>query len=108
MERRRQSATRGGVAHSRAMARIESALASKKPGAQMLLQVHDELVFEVAGDEVGKTLPVIRHVMEEAARPAVSPSQTSSAPPSLARPAPERYASLTLLCGPERPFTGED
>jgi hypothetical protein len=92
----------------RALARMEPALAGKKLGAQILLQVHDELVFEVAGDEVEKTLPVIRHVMEEAARPAVSPNQPSSAPPSLARRAPERYASLTLLCGPERPFTGED
>ena len=32
----------------RAMIRMEPALAQKKLGAQMLLQVHDELVFEVA------------------------------------------------------------
>ena len=56
----------------RAMIRMEEALAKKKLGAQMLLQVHDELVFEVPEKEVEKTLPVIKHVMEEAAMPAVS------------------------------------
>ncbi len=56
----------------RAMIRMEPALAKKKLGAQMLLQVHDELVFEVAEEEVEKTLPVIKHVMEDAPHPAVS------------------------------------
>ena len=37
----------------------------------MLLQVHDELVFEVPDEEVEDTLPLIRHVMEKAAEPAV-------------------------------------
>ncbi len=56
----------------RAMIRMEPALAKKKLGAQMLLQVHDELVFEVADGEVDKTLPVIKQVMEDAPMPAVS------------------------------------
>jgi DNA polymerase-1 len=56
----------------RAMVRMEGALAKKKLNAQMLLQVHDELVFEVPDDEVDKTLPVVKSVMEEAPMPALS------------------------------------
>jgi DNA polymerase-1 len=56
----------------RAMIRIEPALAKAKLKAQMLLQVHDELVFEVPQDEVDRTLPVIKRVMEDAPMPAVS------------------------------------
>jgi DNA polymerase-1 len=56
----------------RAMIRMDPALTKKKLNAQMLLQVHDELVFEVPEKEVEKTLPVIKRVMEEAAMPAVS------------------------------------
>jgi DNA polymerase-1 len=56
----------------RAMIRMEDALASEKLGAQMLLQVHDELVFEVPDSEVEKTLPVVKRVMVDAPHPAVS------------------------------------
>jgi len=56
----------------RAMARMEGALATHNLSAQMLLQVHDELVFEVAEPEVERTIPVIKRVMEEAPMPAVS------------------------------------
>ena len=38
------------------MVRMDAALAKQKLNAQMLLQVHDELVFEVPEDEVEKTL----------------------------------------------------
>jgi DNA polymerase-1 len=55
----------------RAMARMEAALAEAKLSAMMLLQVHDELIFEVPDDEVEATLPVVRTVMEGAAEPAV-------------------------------------
>ncbi len=55
----------------RAMTRIEDALAAKKLSAQMLLQVHDELIFEVPEKEVAATLPVVRHVMQDAPFPAV-------------------------------------
>ncbi|MGJ4950996.1 DNA polymerase I [Bradyrhizobium sp. HKCCYLS20291] len=55
----------------RAMTRVEEALAQKKLSAQMLLQVHDELIFEVPDDEVAATLPVVQHVMQDAPFPAV-------------------------------------
>jgi DNA polymerase-1 len=55
----------------RAMIRMEDALAAKKLSAQMLLQVHDELIFEVPNDEVTATLPVVQHVMQDAPFPAV-------------------------------------
>ena len=55
----------------RAMIRMDEALADAKLSARMLLQVHDELVFEVPDDEVAATLPVVQRVMEEAAHPAV-------------------------------------
>jgi DNA polymerase-1 len=55
----------------RAMTRMEDALAQKRLSAQMLLQVHDELIFEVPNDEVAATLPVVQHVMQDAPFPAV-------------------------------------
>jgi DNA polymerase-1 len=55
----------------RAMIRMDGALAERKLSARMLLQVHDELVFEAPEEEVEATLPVIRRVMEEAPHPAV-------------------------------------
>ncbi len=56
----------------RAMIRIEPELEKAKLRAQMLLQVHDELIFEVPDEEVAKTLPAIKRVMEDAPHPAVS------------------------------------
>jgi DNA polymerase I len=56
----------------RAMIRMDAALAKSKLSAQMLLQVHDELVFEVPDSEVEKTLPVITKVMVDAPLPALS------------------------------------
>src|SRR5262249_54634009 len=58
----------------RAMVRMDGAFARHKLSARMLLQVHDELVFEVVEGEVANTIPVIRKVMEEAPLPAVSMS----------------------------------
>jgi DNA polymerase I len=55
----------------RAMVRMEAALTKEKLAAQMLLQVHDELVFELPDEEVGKTLPVVKKVMEQAPLPAL-------------------------------------
>jgi DNA polymerase-1 len=55
----------------RAMIRMEDELEAKKLSAQMLLQVHDELIFEVPDGEVEKTLPVVQKVMQDAPFPAV-------------------------------------
>ena len=55
----------------RAMIRMEDALRAERLSARMLLQVHDELVFEAPDDEVEATLPVISRVMTEAPFPAV-------------------------------------
>ena len=56
----------------RAMIRMDTALARKKLTGRMLLQVHDELVFEVPDAEVATTLPVVTAVMMEAPLPARS------------------------------------
>jgi DNA polymerase-1 len=56
----------------RAMIRMDAALAKQKLSAMMLLQVHDELVFEVPDAEVEKTLPVVKAVMVDAPMPALS------------------------------------
>ena len=55
----------------RAMVRMEAALAEAKLSALMLLQVHDELVFEAPDDEVEATLPVVKKVMVDAPEPAL-------------------------------------
>ena len=51
----------------RAMKRIEPALMKAKLNARMLLQVHDELVFEVPKDEAKETAALVKKVMEAAA-----------------------------------------
>lgn len=54
----------------RAMIRMDGALEAAGLSARMLLQVHDELIFEIEDGEVEKTLPVITKVMAEAPLPA--------------------------------------
>ena len=56
----------------RAMLRMEDELDKAKLKAQMLLQVHDELIFEVPDGEVKKTIPIVKSVMEKAPHPAIS------------------------------------
>jgi len=55
----------------RAMVRIPDALKARKLKARMLLQVHDELVFEVPEKEIDALAKVAIQVMEKAALPAV-------------------------------------
>ncbi|MDX1606645.1 MAG: DNA polymerase, partial [Candidatus Competibacterales bacterium] len=51
----------------RAMLAIERDLAGDRSGARMILQVHDELVFEVPGDRLEELGERIRKRMEQAA-----------------------------------------
>ncbi len=53
----------------RAMIRMEPALAKAKLGARMLLQVHDELIFEAPEKEADKTMDVATKVMETSTEP---------------------------------------
>jgi len=59
----------GGAADiiKRAMIRLPSALKTARLKSRMLLQVHDELLFEVPDKEIDKTKDVTRKVMEGAA-----------------------------------------
>ena len=58
----------------RAMVQIEPALhkAGLDDRARMLLQVHDELIFEVEDEAVEAVTPLVVEVMENAAMPAIS------------------------------------
>jgi DNA polymerase-1 len=63
----------GGAADiiKRAMVRIPAALAAAKLDARLLLQVHDELLFEVDPGEQDRTVALVSGLMESAAEPAV-------------------------------------
>jgi DNA polymerase I len=50
-----------------AMIRIRNRLDAERLGARMLLQVHDELVFEVPADELPAVTTLVKHEMEHAA-----------------------------------------
>ena len=60
----------GGAADiiKRAMIRLPKALTEAKLSARMLLQVHDELIFEVPEREIDATKSLVAGVMESAAR----------------------------------------
>ena len=56
----------------RAMIAIDGWIAGHADRAKMILQVHDELVFEAPEAEAERAVAVIRRVMETAAEPAVA------------------------------------
>jgi len=56
----------------RAMLRMERELTEAMLTAQMLLQVHDELIFEVPEHQVPDTIAIVKSVMQDAPHPAVS------------------------------------
>lgn len=58
----------------RAMVRMDGALADANLQAKMLLQVHDELIFETDKAEAEATITLIKDVMENASMPALSMS----------------------------------
>ena len=55
----------------RAMVRLPGALAEKNLSARMLLQVHDELIFEAPEKEIEATRKLVVSIMEKAALPAI-------------------------------------
>ena len=55
----------------RAMIRIPDALAAEGLRTKMLLQVHDELLFEAPEEEADRAAAIAKKVMESAAHPAV-------------------------------------
>ena len=56
----------------RAMIRMPGALQKARLGAKMLLQVHDELIFECPKDEADKTAKLVADIMVSAPAPAVN------------------------------------
>lgn len=52
-----------------AMVRMPPALMEAKSPARMLLQVHDELIFECPADKADEAVMIIKSVMEKATRP---------------------------------------
>ncbi len=74
-ERQAANATLQGSAADiirRAMGRISQVFLEKKLKGRLLLQVHDELVFEVPQDEIEATRITVIEVMERAPLPAVA------------------------------------
>ncbi|HWD49570.1 MAG TPA: DNA polymerase I [Rhizomicrobium sp.] len=55
----------------RAMVRMPDALAAKKLKTKMLLQVHDELIFEAPDKEVDQAIAIAKSVMEKSSLPAL-------------------------------------
>jgi len=54
------------------MIRMDAALNKAKLRSEMLLQVHDELVFETHDEDIDRAIPLIKTVMENAAAPAIN------------------------------------
>ena len=47
------------------MIEIHKNIKEKKIDAQMILQVHDELVFEIAENKIKESIPLIKNIMEK-------------------------------------------
>ena len=51
-----------------AMLRIDRELLPEMPGMEMILQIHDELLFELPNELIGRAAPLVREIMEGAYR----------------------------------------
>lgn len=59
-----------------AMLRVDAMLKEQKLGARLLLQIHDELIFEVPEAEIEQTKAVVKEALEHAVKLSV-PLRTS-------------------------------
>lgn len=66
----------------RAMIKCDQDQDLKRLGVRMLLQVHDELVFEIPDENVEEALPIIQHWMEH---PGINLRVPLRAPPGTGR-----------------------
>jgi DNA polymerase-1 len=51
----------------KAMIAVDGWIQTSNPSVRMIMQVHDELVFEIADDAVDAAIPIIRNLMTQAA-----------------------------------------
>ncbi|MGP6158427.1 MAG: DNA polymerase, partial [Vulcanimicrobiaceae bacterium] len=49
-----------------AMVRVDRALRAQNVDAQMLLQIHDELIFELAAEQLERVAALVKHELEHA------------------------------------------
>ena len=56
----------------RAMIKIPQVLKKENLSSKMIMQVHDELIFETKDDEIDKTIKIVRNEMSQAHKPVVN------------------------------------
>jgi len=56
----------------RAMIKIPQVLKKENLSSKMIMQVHDELIFETKDDEIDKTIEIVRNEMSQAHKPVVN------------------------------------
>ena len=56
----------------RAMIKIPKYFEKDNLGAKMIMQVHDELVFETKDEEIEKTMSIVTREMSEAHKPVIN------------------------------------
>jgi hypothetical protein len=72
-KRRRLAAGRGGIdGRSLRLVERQRERRAQNLAARLLLQVHDELLFEVEPGDLARTVETIKPLMEKAAEPALS------------------------------------